>query len=399
MNTRHRSRPAVLMIAYTNYACDPRVTREAEAALAGGFDVDVLALRPPAGPAEQTVRGVRVLHVAQSRYRGGGRLRYVAAYLEFFLRCLIRCTHLHLRRHYQVIHVNNMPDFLVFTTVVPKLLGTKVILDIHDPMPDTFASKFHGKRGAFFHLLLWQELLSAAYADRVITVHEPVRDGILARHGLPAASIDVIANFADGEMFRLIPEYQPREVIRLAFHGTILERSGLRLLAEALSLVQRKDRIRCRIIGEGDFSAALHDLIESLGLSTVVEFDNRSYPVHEIPARLADCHAGIIPLELNHATNHAFPVKLAEYIALGLPVISVRGAAITHYLAEEDCMFYQWDDPPSLAALLDQLAAEPTRLLRLRARSVAIRERFLWRGEQAKYVHLLHTLAGTTPPA
>ena len=63
-----------------------------------------------------------------------------------------------------MIHVNNMPDFLVFGTIVPWLFGTKVILDIHDPMPNTFASKFKGKeRRLFYRVLLWQERLSAAY--------------------------------------------------------------------------------------------------------------------------------------------------------------------------------------------------------------------------------------------
>ena len=29
-----------------------------------------------------------------------------------------------------------MPDFLVFSALIPKLLGAKVVLDLHDPMPE-----------------------------------------------------------------------------------------------------------------------------------------------------------------------------------------------------------------------------------------------------------------------
>jgi glycosyltransferase involved in cell wall biosynthesis len=391
---------AVLMIAYTSYESDPRVMREAEAAVAGGYSVDVLALRRAENPAVETVRGVRVLRVNQCRYRGGGHGRYLLAYIEFFLRCFFRSAWLHLRRRYAVIHVNNMPDFLVFSTLIPRLLGAKVILDIHDPMPNTFASKFRAaERGFFFNLLLWQERLSAAYANRVITVHEPVRDGILVKHGLPMESIDVIANFADGEMFPLRTDYRIDRPLRLVFHGTILERSGLRLLAEALARVRHREQVRCRVIGEGDFSEEFRGLIESLGLQSIVEFDNHSYPTRAITGRIVDCHVGVIPLEISSVTNYALPLKLVEYIALGLPVVSVRSAAINHYFKEEDCLFYPWDNPAALAAVIDGLVENPSRLTHYRARSVALRQRFLWDGERRKYIELLHKLSGLAQPA
>src|SRR6185312_5722639 len=138
----------VLMIAYTNYATDGRVIREAEAAVDAGFAVDFLCLRTARDPAEEMIRGVRVIHLNQSRYRGKGLARYVLSYLQFFLRCFWKSTILFLRERYRVIHVNNMPDFLVFCTILPKLFGARIVLDIHDPMPNTFASKFRsGEKG------------------------------------------------------------------------------------------------------------------------------------------------------------------------------------------------------------------------------------------------------------
>ena len=160
-------RKAILMIAYTNYRTDPRVIRAAEAAAGAGFDVDFIALRRPGDPAEETIKGVRLIRLNQTRYRGGGVLSYMLAYLVFFLRCLFKTSALHFRRRYAAVHVNNMPDFFVFCALVPKLMGAKVLLDIHDPMPKTFASKFKsGENGLAYKLLLWQEKLSAAFAGR-----------------------------------------------------------------------------------------------------------------------------------------------------------------------------------------------------------------------------------------
>ncbi len=383
------------MVAYSYYESDPRVIREAEAAVAGGFDVDFLALRKPGTEPSETVRGVHVIRLSQTKYRGSGRLRYALDYLEFFMRCFLAISRRVFRRKYDVIHINNMPDFLVFSTVVAKLLGAKVILDIHDPMPNTFASKFKGGEDSWYYrILLWQERLSVAYSDRVITVHDPVKEGILVKHGLKADAIGVIANFADDKMFPLRKSYSVEGKIQFVFHGTILERSGLRSLVEAFSRVQHKDRVSLKIIGEGDFSQPLKEMIQSLNLEEVVEFDNRSYPVYAIPEQLAGCHAGLVPLEISSATRYALPLKLLEYISMGLPVLTVRNDAIAYYFTEKDCMFFEWDNPDSLSAAIDQIVEEPGILSHYRMRSVALREKFSWTGEKRKYIALLRELAG-----
>jgi len=385
----------VLMIAYTNYESDPRVIREAEAAHEAGFDVDFLALRKPGAAEVENIRGVRVIRLNQSKYRGGGCISYLRAYLEFFIRCFFACTRLFFERRYEVIHVNNMPDCLVFCTLIPRLLGVQVILDIHDPMPDTFASKFKdGDGGFFFTLLLWQERLSAAYSSRVLTVHDPVKYGILMKHGLRHEDIDVVANFADEKLFPLRDSFELSGRTRFVFHGTILERSGLRLLMEALAMLRHKDRVAVKIIGEGDFSGRLKEMIHSLKLEDVVEFDNRSYPAHGIAERLRDCHVGLVPLEISSVTNYALPLKLVEYISIGLPVLTVRNEAIAFYLNEEDCIFYKVNCVESLSAAMDRIVEQPELLHHYRNRSIALRPRFSWAAEKEKYVALLHRLAG-----
>jgi glycosyltransferase involved in cell wall biosynthesis len=383
------------MVAYSYYELDSRVIREAEAAVDGGFDVDFLALRQPGNPPTEVIRGVQVLRLNQAKYRGAGRFRYVLEYLEFFLRCFGKTTALFFKRRYKAIHVNNMPDFLVFTTLIPRLFGAKVILDIHDPMPNTFVSKFKGRENGFFYrLLLWQELLSAAYCNQITTAHHPVKDGILVQHGLAPESIEVIANFADDEMFPLRPAFNIEGKLRFVFHGTILERSGLRLLIKALEGVRNKHRISIKIIGDGDFSPTLKDLIRSSRLEQVVEFDNHTYPAHSVYRLIHECNVGIVPLEISSVTNYALPLKLLEYISMGLPVVTVRNTAIAYYLNDNDCIFFEWNDPHSLSIVLDRIAENPKILLRYRERCLALRGQLSWSGEKKKYIALLHQLTG-----
>ena len=393
MTERTQVRKRVLMVGYTYYETDPRVIREAEAALEGGYEVDFLALRRPGSAAVEMMRGVRVIRVDQQKYRGRGHFSYLLAYLKFFFRCLTKIAALFWERRYSVIHVNNMPDFLVFSTVIPWLLGAKIILDIHDPMPNTFASKFKSSESGFFYrLLLWQERLSAAYSTQVITVHDPVKDGILVHHGLKPESIAVIANFADEKVFPLRSSFDIEYPIRFVFHGTILQRSGLKILIDALSRTHHRERMALKIIGEGDFSEDLRKLITSLKLENTVQFENRSYPAHAIAEHIKDCQVGLAPLEISSVTDYALPLKLLEYISLGLPVVAVRNKAIQHYFSEEDCMFFNWDDPQSLADVLDRIVTNPEILQHYRARSITLRDRFSWGSEKQKYIELLGRL-------
>jgi glycosyltransferase involved in cell wall biosynthesis len=389
-------RQAILMIAYTNYETDPRVIRAAEAAVEAGFDVDFLALRRPGQSAEEMVRGVRLLRLPQERFRGKSRGGYVLAYATFFLRCLAAAARRFRSRRYRIVHVNNMPDILVFAALVPKLFGSKVILDIHDPMPETFGAKYATRGGGrLYRLLLLMERLSVAFADRTVTVNDPVRDGILIkRGGYRPEQIGVIANFADDRLFApaTYPAIQGRT--RFVFHGTILERYGLRTLVAAVAAMQHRDRIHIRLIGEGDFSETLKRLIAEHGLAEAIEFDNRMYPLREIPRRLADCHAGLVPLDITPISDFALPLKLIEYTCLGLPSVTVTSTAITHYLKPDECLFFPPGDVTALAGLLDRIAQNPDCLTEYRRRLPAAQRRMSWSREKQKYVAMLRELAG-----
>lgn len=388
--------PAVLMIAYTHYENDPRVIRAAEAALEGNFAVDVIALRRQGQLPVETIRGIRIFRV-QARYRGSSRLKYLQEYAQFFFRCAVMSTRLFITRRYKVIHVHNMPDALVFAALVPKLFGAKIILDIHDPMPETYGSKFRSPaHTAVGKLLLLQERMSVAFANHTITVSDPVKSGILIKRGYRSEAIGVVANFADESIFRPMTYPSVEGTIRFVFHGTILERYGLATLLDAVAQVRNRKKINVRIIGEGDFSPKLADLIRKYGLGDVVEFVNHIYPLHDIPKILSDCHVGLVPLsvETSSVANFALPLKLVEYTCLGLPSISVKNAAIEHYFGPDECMFFDSGDVSALAQLLDKVAEKPECLMEYRKRLAGVRERLSWRKEKEKYIAMLRDSAG-----
>jgi glycosyltransferase involved in cell wall biosynthesis len=220
----------VLAIAYTYYASDPRVMREAEAVAQHGEEIEVLCLRKSGEPAQEMVEGVLVRHLPVQRYRGENTGFYIASYLWFLTVSFCAASLLHLRRQYQIVHVHTMPDFLVFAALVPRMFGAKVILDMHDFMPETFGTKF-GSGGFLWRLVLLTEKFSTRFAHHLITVHEPYVELIKSR-GIPGDKITAILNLPDHHIFYPRP-FNRDERFTIIYFGTLAERHGIDLFLRA----------------------------------------------------------------------------------------------------------------------------------------------------------------------
>ena len=126
------------IIAYTFYEIDYRVRRYAESLVERGDHIDVISLRREDQESEGILNGVNIHRIQKRSYNEKSILDYVLRIMTFFTKSSIILLLRHLKRDYKLIHIHNVPDFLVFTGLIPKLLGAKIILDIHDILPEDF---------------------------------------------------------------------------------------------------------------------------------------------------------------------------------------------------------------------------------------------------------------------
>src|SRR5512134_1955781 len=89
-----------------------RVRREAEALAARGDDVVVHCLRSD-GPRRETIAGVQVRELPVRRYRGVSAGLYLLSYVRFLIAAAGALLAGHVRRRFDLIHVHNLPDFMV----------------------------------------------------------------------------------------------------------------------------------------------------------------------------------------------------------------------------------------------------------------------------------------------
>ena len=388
------------MVVHATYPLgETRVEREALALVDQDFGVDVICLRGTAEPATERVEGVQVHRLPVRRNKGRGPVSQFIEYLIFFTLVSIKLAGLHRRRRYHIVQVHNLPDFLIFAAWLPRLFGARLILDLHDLMPEFYAARFGSSMSSWpSRLLRWQERLSCRFAHHVITVTEPWRETLI-RRGIPGDKITVVMNVADTRVFRAEdhPETaaHDNERFTLVYHGNITYRYGIDLAVLALDRVRQTiPNIHFRIHGYGDYADRLEQLIKELGLQDHVTFTTRAIPTAELPKLINRADVGVVPYRRDVFTDGILPTKLMEYAALEKPVITARTPAIEAYFDDTMVQFFEPGSADDLAECILSLYKEQGRLENLRIGIRRFNELYSWTKAAAKYVALAEELAG-----
>ncbi|RMD90250.1 MAG: glycosyltransferase WbuB, partial [Alphaproteobacteria bacterium] len=391
-------------VAYTHYETDARVRREAESLAARGDEVDFICLKERrAGASERQCNGVRLYQIPVVRYRGQSSLRYILNYLVFFLQTSVLLSWLYLKRHYDVVQVHTMPDFMVFAAAIPRLCGARIVLDVHDLMPELYMCKFGLPADhAAIRCIRWVERQSIRFCHRALAVNLPHRDALVG-HGNPRDKFEILLNVPDPRVFRNNGRAYPAsdDRFRIVYHGTLSIRHGLAVAFHALADVREAmPRAQLLVIGEGDYRPQLVQLRDELGLGNLVRFSRGRIPLNKLPQLLAGADLGLVPMLNDAFTRYALPVKLLEYVELGLPVLVARTDTVTAYFDESVVRFFEPGSPEALARELLFLYENPRvrRALSQKARDFA--RRYNWAQQQKIYHAVMDALiAGSDLPA
>jgi len=380
--------------AYYPYG-ETRVERESLALVANGYEVDLICLQDEGEPAVEVVDGVNVYRLPVTRRDNReekGSVRQLSEYMAFFFRALAKLAILQPRRRYAAVQLHNLPDFLVFAALVPKLMGSRVILDLHDLMPEFYAGRFKKDLNSLpARLLRLQERLSCMFADQVITVTELWRQTLIGR-GVPAEKITVVMNVADEKIFQrsLLKPAQSNGHFNLFYHGSIVERYGIDLIIHAIEqLCQEIPEIHLTIHGGGEYQDELMALARNLGVEEHVSFSNQFVPTSELPQLIGRAHIGVVPYRQDVFTDGILPTKMMEYMALGIPVIAARTSAIAAYFDDDMVQFFKPEDVNDLAHCIRLLYRDRARLAQLAQNSDKFNQRYNWTMVSANYLELV----------
>lgn len=384
------------MVGYAFYESDTRILQYATALAARGDIVDVIALkRDEHLPEFEVLNGVSVYRIQSRTVNEKGLFSYAQRILRFLLRASLFLRRKHREQPYDIVHVHNVPDFLVFAAAFPKWRGVPVILDIHDLLPEFYASKFKiSHRSFLFKLVSLVERCSAAFATHVIVANHLWRDRLVARSSR-SEKCSVVRNHPDLDIF-VAQAKQERNGSRkflLTYPGSLNWHQGLDVAIRAFALVtDQMPDAEFHIYGEGPAKPALVKLGDELGMQDRIVFHD-FLPSREIARVMATTDLAIEPKRATSAFgNEALSTKIMEFMALGVPVIASKTKIHAYYYDESMIRYYENDDETKLAQQILQLKNDPE----LRARLATSAKKYIqennWDARKHEYLQLVDCL-------
>ncbi|HEU5383093.1 MAG TPA: glycosyltransferase family 4 protein [Ktedonobacteraceae bacterium] len=388
------------VITFDWYPYEPRALRLTEAAVDAGYVVDVVCVRKAHEKFVAMHAGTHLYRLPLRRAGNHSLAGKMLFWCLFVLCAGFTITCLHLRHRYKIIHVHNMPDFLVFSALVPKLLGAKVILDVQDVTPELMRAKSQGRKSVWvMRLATWQERISTKFANHIVTTG-PLFEECLLKRGVPAEKITNILNSADPSLFpperRCPPPFETsteesRPFI-LMYHGTLGERNGLDTAIRALALARATvPNLRLDIQGGGDHLTVLKRLAEELDLGDSVRFSG-SVTVDKLVDFVVHGDVGIIPYRSDGFMDIVLPTKAYEFAWMGRAMIASDTRALRSMFRPGAVALCDPDSPEAFAEAIIDLYQHPEKRARMIEDAAQDYEPYRWEAMAKLYQHLLKAL-------
>jgi glycosyltransferase involved in cell wall biosynthesis len=206
----------------------------------------------------------------------------------------------------------------------------------------------------------------AARTDLVIASSPPLAERLRRLAG----NVCLMPNVADTDLFATALDEGPVDPAldvlprpRIVFVGAVSAvKVNLELLVELAELRPQWSIILVGPVGLGDPGTDVSRLEKTANVHLLGHRAQR-----ELPALLRGAEAALIPYRLNRLTESIFPMKVYEYLAAGLPVVSTP----IRSLADVEEISFAGNAEETAAALERLLASDSEEQRRARSRSAA----------------------------
>ena len=384
----------VAIVVHAIFPGDPRVRRQSDALLDAGYEVDIVCLRQRDEPAEEIDGRLRIMRLPVNR-SFVGFAGHMAEYVAFTAMVAWRLAREHRRRRYDLVQVATVPDFLGFAALPEKLAGIPLLLDLHEDMPEFFRDRFPRRLlRPLMPVVTGTARAAAAFADELITVHEPLRELSIAR-GVDPDRISVVMNSADGRLFD--PERHTRRAfmadrtLRLIHHSNLQRIYGLDVAIEGLAMVSPEVPWHLDVYGDGPWKPAVEASIDRTRTRGRITLHGR-VPMDDLPALLAGADIGLVPSLPEPYLEYSLSTKLLEYAAMGVPTIASDLATFRHHFTDDALCFVPGGDPAALARAVESLAADPGGTVAMGAEARRQAASYDWEMQKERYLAVVERL-------
>ncbi|HEY8511775.1 MAG TPA: glycosyltransferase family 4 protein [Cyclobacteriaceae bacterium] len=345
-----------------NKAVAVRLYHLAEAFARHDYAVTVVTATRFTEPSPVRVR--RIVTIAPSNLQSNivRLLSEVIMGMEFFVRILFSRYH---------IVLLSSPPFLsmAFGAFACKLRGIPYVFDVRDEYPEVyFTAGLLSPTSIIGRILLSIE--RAIYNNALLVTS--VTQGICTRIGKKSmkATVKLVRNGYDGQKFFPASDLYPNFTV--VFHGNMGRFQDPDLILKLASKAHEEKRnIEFLIIGWGNNDILLSEqALPNVRYLGMVHYD-------AIPDAIAHAHLGISFRTDDLISRNAFPVKLYEYIGVGVPaLITPRSEAGEFFESKQIGYQFNPDEWQEIYSKIVYLADHPDDLSKLRKNILEERKAF-----------------------
>jgi glycosyltransferase involved in cell wall biosynthesis len=350
------SRRRVLMVSQHPYPFASVLRRNVDHLLAKGFDVDLVCTAD--GPPMAAVPHAALeVHRISVKHRRRPTFWYAVEYIVFFLLAVPLVSWLGIRRRYDVVQVDNVPDFLVFSALVPRLRGARIVLHMWELMPEMTSARLNvPSHHPLVRVARWVERRATSWVDHIIAVNDACRR-VLSGRGVPSEKVSIIYNTQPGVQLGALAERHAGPL--LITHGTLVERYGVQIAIRALPLLRRNwPDLMLQVVGGGEYQAVLAALAVELGVERHVTF-LPWLSFADILAQIRRATIGIVPVIADRYGHVILPTKLFDYITEGVPAVCSRLPAVQERFPADAIAYFTPGNAEELAQEIDRLLHDP----------------------------------------
>lgn len=384
------------MIAQSNYDYDARIIRLSSVLIENKIDVDLICLKNQDQIKYEIKNGVHVYRIMKN-FHQDSIASYIFFSLIFLLKAFINSILLSIKNKHDLVHVHNMPDYLVFAATYHKIKGIPIILDIHDLTVELFKEKWSINRfNRFKGLLKFVEKLSCNFADQVISVTKECVD-ILINRGIKKEKLSLIMNTPDEKVFTYdLTRFNKNgsKNFRFLYHGTIAQRFGLHFFVNALpEILKTIPNAEFYIYGRftNEYSDTLRSMIKDLGLSNNIFFIDH-IPYSQLNQMIKDFDMGVVTYEQTEYMNLAMPTKAGEYAFTGLPFIISDLVSVRTVFRNESVCYVNPENTNAISTEIIKLYKNPVMRSNMSALAYEDMLKISWKVMSEKYFTLVNKL-------
>jgi len=388
----------VLFIRNGYYPGDPRLKKQVLSLIEKDYSVSVLCLRSKGEKLIDKVNKNLTVYRLPFTHKRSNLLWYFMEYSFSLISFFITTSVIYFLFRYNFIVVHTLPDFLSYSTIIPKIFGSKIVTDFHEPTPELLLTKFHYKENSLFiKLSKFFEQSVISYSDMSIAVTDSLRNRYIERGANPN-KIVVISNAVDTDSLKKLSKeiiIKKNHKFLMITHGSIEERYGHEIVIKAIKkLIIEFPNIKYIITGSGTYENYLKNLVDNLNLNDYVEF--KGYlGLRDLVKTLKESDLGIIPMYKTPYSELIDTNKMYEYFELGIPVALPKLTPLIKNFSPEEVIFFEPGNTDSFISEISKFIRNQDELKKVSLAAYKKYEKIKWSIEKLKFQKIFEKTLST----